>query len=242
MILMANAMMGAAGYQSHASGSDWWLADGVIDAADCIAAFDPRSAATLTDSYVNLITPGTLDMLTTDLAEPSLDANGWFFDATLDQGLTFARAMSDEVSVVFRYSAIFPPINDAMYVFGRRNGFHNRFFYYDAAYQHTTYGWVGTEFGLGGNRRIFSGDFTQSATVVMTSSPSTDTTAGYALGLKETSNSRSDSPFFYVGHVNGRNMTTDQRGLNGHISHFAAYGVALTEAQALALTSVVDAL
>lgn len=243
MILMNQAMMGAAGPKAQGGhAAAWWLADGAIASSECAAAFDPRSAASLSDSYVNLITPGTLDMSTANHAEPTLDAGGWLFDGANNQGLTLNRSQDDEVSVVIRYEAILPSITHAMYVFGRHNKYHGRYFSFNAAYYHPSYGWEGTRVSIGPSVRTVVDAWTQSATFVMTNSPSMNATAVYVDGHTETSTYVGGSALFYVGHVNGHDIPTHQVGLNGHISHLAVYDVALTEAQALALISTVEGL
>ena len=61
---------------------DWWLAGG-IDPDDCIAAYQPKGAASYAASKVNLANPGTYDL--TNGNDPSWSAdNGWTFDGVND--------------------------------------------------------------------------------------------------------------------------------------------------------------
>jgi len=60
----------------------WWLAGG-IDPDDCIAAYQPKGAASYAASKVNLANPGTYDL--TNGNDPSWSAdNGWTFDGVND--------------------------------------------------------------------------------------------------------------------------------------------------------------
>ena len=58
----------------------WYLAGGIAK-ANCIAAYQPKGAASLAASYVNLVTPGTYDAAPG--TAPTFDsALGWTFDGT----------------------------------------------------------------------------------------------------------------------------------------------------------------
>lgn len=89
------------------SASKWFLAGGV-NAANCIAAYTPKGAASLAASYDNNAAPGNgLADGTYDAAPgtaPSFDtATGWTFDGSsqyLDTGITYEATWS----VVVRYS------------------------------------------------------------------------------------------------------------------------------------------
>ncbi len=62
-----------------ATGEDWWLVGG-ISALYCVAAYQPKGAASYATSLVNLANPGTYDAYKGDLYEPTWDAiNGWDF-------------------------------------------------------------------------------------------------------------------------------------------------------------------
>jgi hypothetical protein len=62
---------------STASVTPWWLSGG-ISASNCIAAYQPKGAADLAASYVNLANPGTYNAAPG--TAPTWDAvNGWIF-------------------------------------------------------------------------------------------------------------------------------------------------------------------
>jgi len=57
----------------------WWLSGG-ISAANCIAAYQPKGAADLAASYVNLANPGTYNAAPG--VSPNFDSAGWVFTGT----------------------------------------------------------------------------------------------------------------------------------------------------------------
>lgn len=57
----------------------WWLSGG-ISAANCIAAYQPKGAADLAASYVNLANPGTYNAAPG--VAPNFDSAGWVFTGT----------------------------------------------------------------------------------------------------------------------------------------------------------------
>ena len=72
-------------------GSPWWLAGG-ISAANVVAAYQPKGAASLAASYVNLANPGT-NNLTAPAAPTWNAATGWTFAAArLEAALTVQQA------------------------------------------------------------------------------------------------------------------------------------------------------
>ena len=57
----------------------WWLAGG-IHPSQVVAAYQPKGAASLAASYVNLANPGTNDAQVG--VAPGLDSSGWVFTGT----------------------------------------------------------------------------------------------------------------------------------------------------------------
>lgn len=71
-----------------------WYLSGGIAAANCIAAYQPKGAADLAASYVNLANPGTYDC-TTSAAPAFATESGWTFDGSgkfLDTGITHVNS------------------------------------------------------------------------------------------------------------------------------------------------------
>lgn len=63
------------------TGPVWYLAGG-INPADCVLAYQPKGAADLASSYINIAHPGTLDA-SPATAPPGLSpTDGWLFDGT----------------------------------------------------------------------------------------------------------------------------------------------------------------
>lgn len=93
----------------------WYLA-GNIPAANCLAAFKPKGAASYAASKVNIITPGTNDA-TDGVAYPTwASATGWTFTAASSQYLTVgtgAIKAATPLSMVCRFN---PDAVDAGYV------------------------------------------------------------------------------------------------------------------------------
>ena len=71
--------MGRLGVGKQTSAAVWWLSGG-ISAANCIAAYQPKGAADLAASYVNLANPGTYNAAPG--VSPNFDSAGWVFTGT----------------------------------------------------------------------------------------------------------------------------------------------------------------
>jgi hypothetical protein len=84
----------------HFRSSTWWLAGG-ISAANCIAAYQPKGAASLASSYINLANPGTYNAAPGDA--PSFDAAaGWSTNA--DKWLTSEVVPATGWSIIVRFN------------------------------------------------------------------------------------------------------------------------------------------
>jgi hypothetical protein len=89
---------------SAAAASSWWLSGG-ISAVNCIAAYQPKGAADLAASYINLANPGTYNAAPG--VAPTWDAtDGWTSDGTqyLTTGITLTTAGT--WSAICRFSDI----------------------------------------------------------------------------------------------------------------------------------------
>lgn len=64
-----------------AAPAEWWLAGG-INAADCLAAFAAKGAASQAASYTNLANPGTHDLTVPSAAPTWNAATGWTFNGS----------------------------------------------------------------------------------------------------------------------------------------------------------------
>jgi hypothetical protein len=85
-----------------------WYLTGGIAAVNCIAVYQPKGAASLAASYINLITPGTLDAAL-GVAPTFNTATGWTFDGTsqyLKTGVVPAANQGGTVIINFNAAAV----------------------------------------------------------------------------------------------------------------------------------------
>lgn len=87
--------------QAAAAASSWWLAGGIA-AANCIAAYQPKGAASYAASKVNLANPGTYDATDGD-AYPTWDASGWAGVGASSQFLRTGVIPKINYSFIIRY-------------------------------------------------------------------------------------------------------------------------------------------
>jgi hypothetical protein len=82
---------------------DWWLAGG-ISAANCIAAYQPKGAASYAASLSNLANPGTYDA-TEGTAPDWASGTGWTFDNANSEYLKtgVSNAMDRTYSMIVRF-------------------------------------------------------------------------------------------------------------------------------------------
>ena len=104
-------------------GAKWWTVPG----ATCVAAYQPKDAADLATSYVNLANPGTYNAAPG--VAPTLGANGWVFNGSTQYLLSGVLINGSTHSVVARFSgattsnALFGVLRSGMaYVVSPYNG------------------------------------------------------------------------------------------------------------------------
>lgn len=97
--------------------NQWWLSGG-ISAANCVAAYQPKGAASYAASKTNLANPGTYDA-TDGTAYPTWDAtNGWKSNGT--QYLRTGIFPTNDYSAIVRFSNV--TSSDGVFVlFGSQN-------------------------------------------------------------------------------------------------------------------------
>jgi len=99
-----------------AAGGGWWLAGGIA-AANCIAAYQPKGAASYAASKVNLANAGTYDAISGN-SHSAWDASyGWDFVAANAQWISTEIASNAITSFIIRYS----DMPDAESYLGTRN-------------------------------------------------------------------------------------------------------------------------
>lgn len=91
-------LLGAGGRRADES---WWLSGGVSP-SDVVAAYQPRGAASLAASYVNLANPGMYDAI--QVIAPTLEATGWGFDSNSWLNVPYPAPYDQSHSVLVRYT------------------------------------------------------------------------------------------------------------------------------------------
>jgi len=81
--------------------ANWWEAGG---ASGCVAAYQPKGAASLADSYINLANPGTYDAAL-GVAPTWNTATGWTFDGST-QYLTTGITANANWSMILRFANV----------------------------------------------------------------------------------------------------------------------------------------
>ncbi len=92
--------MGRLGVGKQTSAAAWWLSGG-ISAANCIAAYQPKGAADLAASYVNLANPGTYNAAP-GVAPTWAAADGWTFGGTNYLLCGSATLNHNDITVIVR--------------------------------------------------------------------------------------------------------------------------------------------
>lgn len=97
----------------------WWLSGG-MSVANCIAAYQPKGAASLAASYANLANPGTYDA--TPGVAPTWDAvNGWIFNGATQYLTTGFPIGATSWSAFIRFAG-FAPVASVKGFFGAYTG------------------------------------------------------------------------------------------------------------------------
>lgn len=215
--------------QAAAAASGWWLAGGIA-AADCVAAYQPKGAASYAASLVDLTGNGhdATEGTTPDWAS----GTGWTFDATNSEYLktdVILNNYSTETSYLLKVFFT----NDG-FAIGSYHASSNR------------YGWAGRTDGLGGtwyNGQLYglSGviGFSSSYHVVGNAGDTAylDKTAK---GTTNNGDRNNDYPF-YIGARNYTNSSIDSY-FSGIIVALAVYSSVLTSEQVSAVTDAMNAI
>jgi len=106
------------GFETDLSGweqSNWWQEGGILG-TNVVAAYQPKGASSLANSYINIANPGTHDLTTT--AAPVWNAeNGWGgngISTYLDTGILFDSLYSS----VMRFSDLVPDMTSSSVLLG----------------------------------------------------------------------------------------------------------------------------
>jgi len=206
-----------------AAAESWWLSGG-ISAANCIAAYQPKGAASYAASKVNLANPGTYNA--SEGVEPEWDnTEGWKFTVAgmrLATGLTpsastwsyIMRVKADTNGIDTEYGRAFESVNDLLIIplaTTKNSLFMNNFVQFVVFLGSTDDVVVGMA-----NR----GAYLNGSPVGTMPSPTTSTSGALIIG----------------------NRSDGNRTLDGKIRSFAIYNATLTAAQVLAVSTAMAAL
>lgn len=207
--------------------SQWWLSGG-ISAANCIAAYQPKGAASLAESYTNLANPGTYNAAPG--IAPSLISDGWSFTGT--EYLTTGIPLSTGYSAVVRFSN-WTTTNDK-YLFGAYNIASITLF---ALSPRDSAGLTVYWNGRGAN------GFRRTSPSLVSGILAVAGNQGYRNGLADGNifiNGFAPTVSPYLGGLNA-DGTLSNGGI-GYIQAIAIYNVVLSAAQVLAVTNAMNAL
>ena len=241
MILMANAMMGAAGYQA-AAGGEWWLAGGAIDPGNVVAVYEPATAATFLDSLENIVDPGVLTLGYEPGFEPAIGPEGWFFDPSIANPLTLPLTLSGELSIYCKAQMTGDNGTSDMYVLGLFNNYHGRYLAFNCRDHHSTYGWERTTAALGGAPGVVMfNHYTYDKSFVLTRSSVSGQSRCYCEDVMAERAASSDPRNFLIGSAWGRFKDDHySAGLVGHIKEVAVFNVELSALQVAELKDARD--
>ena len=207
----------------------WYLAGG-ISAANCLAAYQPKGAASLAASYSNLANPGTYNAAPG--VAPTFDAStGWTFNGStqyLTTGITTAPIRADW-SFFVRFSNNTGPLAFAV---GS----------YSSGY--------GSNFGIWahvfGSYRYCYYNYTEKASAPSAATLAVAGTHGFLNGTNEATITGSGSgvdtyPDIFIGAQNNGSGTAQYK-FTGKIQAIAIYNTVLSDAQVAAVTTAMNAL
>lgn len=210
--------------RSGAAAESWWLAGG-ISAANCVAAYQAKGAASYAASLVNLAQPGTYN-LTTAAAPDWAVATGWSFTARTQYLDTGIDPDSANWSVLCKFSDC--PGAGNYYVFGRYLGNTRTHFSFTPNYYAMHYYMYAA--GLAVNTTITNGVVGWRGAYA------------YRDGLSDgtiTQNYLDTSVTVCIGNLNHSGKTYS---FMGKIQSFSIYNVVITEAQLISVTAAMNAL
>lgn len=207
-----------------AAAEPWWLAGGVA-AANAVAVYQPKGAASLAASYSNLANPGTYDAAPG--VAPTLGADGWTFNGSSQYLTTGVTPATTAWSVLVRFS----DGSGNGQLFGNRqtgtvNGYHihptynNTTIYFRNAGNYNQAGIVASGVvGIAGKTAYINGSSVGSISAV------------YSLVACP----------IYIGASNDVNVAVNQY-LNGKVFSFAIYDTTLTAPQVALISAAMAAL
>jgi hypothetical protein len=212
-------IIGGDGFAADGGGSsDWWLSGGV-DSADVIAAYQPKGASTLAESYVNLADPGTYDAYPGNA--PYLTADGWMSDRN-DYYLETGIYLPEESTIIVSLSNIQENTNN--YVCSNGTSGQWRMMLFRNGRKQW---WFGS--------RNFSTDVTSSTGVIAISGPKVYLDGTLIATISSSVSGASPTPLRLM-------AWSTSNGINGNMESAAVYSTNLSDAEVSAISSAMAAL
>lgn len=214
------------------AGGVWYLAGGV-SAANCVAAYQPKGAASLAASYINLANPGTYDATAPTAAPTFAAATGWTFNGSA-QYLTTGVVPAANYSMIIRYSDGTDAVNTVL-----AGAFTNPYTVPTSCMLFYIHPWNAPDYAIFANGQYVIGTADFTSGVLAIAGPQ-----GYANGAPHGATIGA-----WVGTA-AQAITIGARNSNGTVNSFcpckmqalAIYNVALTAPQVLAITTAMQSL
>jgi hypothetical protein len=216
------------GERRRTGGAEPWYLAGGVALANVQRVYQPKGAASLADSYINLISPGTGNAAPG--TAPLFDNfNGWRFNGALNQYLTSGFALTGACSVIIKYSWATGANNNVL-VGGRTGAAANGMFVQPYAVSNRVGYTNGSTVNLA--PQLASGvlaiaganGYRDGTAEVTTLAPASNTTTRNA----------------YIGALNGDNAMIVP--VTANIQALAMYNTILTAAQVAAITAAMNAI
>lgn len=204
--------------------TSWWLAGG-ISAADCIAAYQPKGAMDYGSSLENLNSPGNFTTKVAGLSDPDWNVtDGWKFDGST---MKLESGVVGGISVIFRFTNA-APTNYFVSACGKRSSVGSQSWNINPNYNGTN-----CCFNLATTLAYVGGALTSGVVAGVTG------VGGYKDGVFSLEVTGTDTSF--DGHIGGTGEWSP-RFKAIYIQAWAAYSIAISAPQVLAVTTAMNAL
>ena len=207
--------------------ASWWLSGGIA-AANCVAAYAPKGAASLAASYSNLANPGTYDAAPG--AAPDWDVtNGWKFNGSSHHLTTGIVQSSTAFSVICRFNNV----TSGAWLFGHGKASNNSRFAIAPKLSNKIYYCLD---GSGSTWIIVNTLITSGVLAIAG-------TKAYRDGVQETGTMTpvlDDTYGFFIGAINSNGSATSR--IAAYVQAISFYDVTLTSTQIGALTTAINLL
>lgn len=209
-------------FDRRAAGASWWLSGG-ISAANAIAVYQPKGAASLAASYVNLVNPGTYDAAP-GVAPGWSAATGWSFDGSTQYLKTSVIPEADWTTIIR-----FAGFADDGVLIGCRDWAAGQRYYIEVA------SWGGRFFN-GATTTLWDNAYT---VAVKALAGRTAYTNGSAVGTSPDTDAAPDYQL-YIGARNNKDSTDEAAG--AQVLAVAVYASTLSAAQVASISAAMAAL